>query len=402
MLIKCDECSKQVSDKALYCPHCGYPINQKAIRNIKSTRRTRLPNGFGQITKLKNKALTKPYRAMVTTGKDEYGKPICKLLKPESYFKSYNEAYKALVEYNKNPYELNNNITMNELFNRWFDVYKSKELSKSRYGIIKSVWTYCKSVYNIPVILIRGKHIKYCIEYGTVIKNGKEKKLTSSMQEVAKQLFNMLLDYALEFELIDKNYSKNINLSNLTNVKEYTVANKHIVFSDEELKVLWDNTNLDFVDLILVQCYTGFRPSELLNIELKNVDIENGIIIGGSKTDAGKNRPVPIHPKIEHIIRHYYENSKKNNKHFLFTYKNKSISYMVYRKHFSEIINALDLNLNHKLHDGRKTFVTLAKRYNLNEYAIKYIVGHAISDLTEKVYTERNILWLVSEMKKIE
>ena len=250
--------------------------------------------------------------------------------------------------------------------------------------------------------MIRGKHIKYCIEYGTVIKNGKEKKLTSSMQEVAKQLFNMLLDYALEFELIDKNYSKNINLSNLTNVKEYTVANKHIVFSDEELKVLWDNTNLDFVDLILVQCYTGFRPSELLNIELKNVDIENGIIIGGSKTDAGKNRPVPIHPKIEHIIRHYYENSKKNNKHFLFTYKNKSISYMVYRKHFSEIINALDLNLNHKLHDGRKTFVTLAKRYNLNEYAIKYIVGHAISDLTEKVYTERNILWLVSEMKKIE
>jgi phage FluMu protein Com len=26
-LIKCQECGKEVSDKAFTCPHCGYPIN---------------------------------------------------------------------------------------------------------------------------------------------------------------------------------------------------------------------------------------------------------------------------------------------------------------------------------------------------------------------------------------
>lgn len=31
-LIKCPECQLQVSDKALSCPHCGYPINQVAIQ----------------------------------------------------------------------------------------------------------------------------------------------------------------------------------------------------------------------------------------------------------------------------------------------------------------------------------------------------------------------------------
>ena len=27
MLLKCPECELQVSDKAMVCPHCGYPMN---------------------------------------------------------------------------------------------------------------------------------------------------------------------------------------------------------------------------------------------------------------------------------------------------------------------------------------------------------------------------------------
>lgn len=48
------------------------------------TKHMRLPNGFGQISKLKNQRLRKPYRAMVTVGKTDTGRPICKLLKPEA------------------------------------------------------------------------------------------------------------------------------------------------------------------------------------------------------------------------------------------------------------------------------------------------------------------------------
>lgn len=49
----------------------------------------------------------------------------------------------------------------------------------------------------------------------------------------------------------------------------------------------------------------------------------------------------------------------------------------------------------------RKTFVTLAKKYNLDEYAIKRIVGHTITDITEEVYTDRDFEWLKEEMQKI-
>ena len=114
MLTQCPECELPVSDKANACPHCGYPLkpSEKQKRPRKSNKRRRLPNGFGQISEIKNRNLRNPFRAMVTVGKTPEGKPICKPLKPESYFATYNDAYAALVEYNKNPYDLEPSITM--------------------------------------------------------------------------------------------------------------------------------------------------------------------------------------------------------------------------------------------------------------------------------------------------
>ena len=77
-------------------------------------------------------------------------------------------------------------------------------------------------------------------------------------------------------------------------------------------------------------------------------------------------------------------------------------TYDKYRQRFSKIIDILKLNSEHKPHDGRKHFITIAKKYNVDEYAIKYIVGHSINDITERVYTKREIKWLKTEMKKIK
>ena len=67
-----------------------------------------------------------------------------------------------------------------------------------------------------------------------------------------------------------------------------------------------------------------------------------------------------------------------------------------------KIVRELGLNAEHRAHDGRMQFITRAKKYSVDEYAIKYIVGHAINDVTEKVYTKREIDWLKSEIEKIK
>jgi len=75
-------------------------------------------------------------------------------------------------------------------------------------------------------------------------------------------------------------------------------------------------------------------------------------------------------------------------------------------KHFldgyKKVKDELALDQNHRPHDGRACFVTLAKKHGVDEYAIKYIVGHAVSDITEKVYTKRNPDRLRAEIEKIK
>ena len=160
MLIKCPECELQVSDKAVSCPHCGFPlqpnIKPRKPRN-KNNKRRRLPNGFGQISEIKNRNLRNPFRAMISVGKDSNGRPICKPLKPESYFPTYNDAYAALVEYNKNPYDLEPSITMKELYEKWLAEYE-KTVKSTR--SVASAWGYCSAVYDMRVKDVRARHVK--------------------------------------------------------------------------------------------------------------------------------------------------------------------------------------------------------------------------------------------------
>ena len=44
----------------------------------------------------------------------------------------------------------------------------------------------------------------------------------------------------------------------------------------------------------------------------------------------------------------------------------------------------------------------MAKKYHVDEYAIKYIVGHKITDIAEKTYTKRELSWLQEEIEKIQ
>ena len=82
---------------------------------------------------------------------------ICKPLKPESYFATYNDAYAALVEYNKNPYDLGTAITMQELYDKWLPEYEKTVKSTKA---VTSAWPYCSAVYKMRVMDIRARHVK--------------------------------------------------------------------------------------------------------------------------------------------------------------------------------------------------------------------------------------------------
>lgn len=411
MLIKCPECELQVSDRALVCPHCGYPMKPETTsqtRKRSSKRRRRLPNGFGQITEIKNRNLRKPFRAMITVGKTDEGKPVCKPLKPNSYFETYNDAYEALINYHKDPYSMDKNITLEELYERWKpNHFKTLESYSAQRGI-NAAWKYCHPLYKSQVATISPGQIKECINNAYILENGNRKEASSGTKSIMKSIFNMMFDYGLEFGIIDKNIARNFKLDKRILKDASTVRNDHMTFTEDEMKRLWDNLyKVDNVDIMLIQCYSGCRPQELGIIEVSKVDLNNWTFVTGVKTDAGINRTVPIHTRIRTLIQKRYDEAIDMNSKYLLTCTDSKdptsmMTYAKYNYRFMKVVQALNLDPEHKPHDGRKHFITMAKKYNVDEYAIKYIVGHAIDDITEKIYTDRPGEWLSEEIEKIK
>lgn len=414
MLIKCPECDLNVSDKALVCPHCGYPLKPEAklVKPRTGNRRKKLPNGFGQISKITNKNLRKPYRAMVTVGKNEYGKPITKMLKPEAFFETYNEAYETLLEYNRNPYDLEDDITVKQLYERWTASY-FESASPAYIRTVKSAWSYCSTIYDMRAKDLRARHIKGCMEDGYRIetvgkKKGEKIYASAGTKSRIKSLFNLMLDYALEYEIVDRNYSRTFDVSDEL-VKEIEDNKKtHIIFTEEEVQKLWDNVGkVKFVDWILIQTYMGWRPQELATLRLDEININQWYMCAGMKTDAGKQRIVPIHAKIKDLVQQNMDFAKEIGSEYLFNDKGQThagswkITYDKYANRFNKVIEQLNLNPEHRPHDPRKTFVTRCKKAGVDKYAIKEMVGHSIKDITESAYTVRDVEWLRSDLEKM-
>ena len=395
MLIKCPECNLQISDKAISCPHCGYPLKlEKAVRTTPS-KRMRLPNGFGQISRINGKNLRNPWRVMVTVGHNEFGKPIQKTLKPQAYFRTYNEAYEALLKYHKNPLNLSDDTTMQELYEKWSEEY-FKTVSDSTIRNIKSAWKWCYSIENMKVTALSKNHIRNLYENATLIKAGKISTPTPKIKARMKQILMQMLDYAIEYDIVTDNVAKHVPLSKSDSQAAIETKTSHIDFKPEEMKIFWQNISDPLVRMILIGCYSGWRPRELCTLKKENINLESMTITAGMKTKAGKNRTVPIHPKIQNFTLGFFQDSDSD-----FLFPEKFFNYNKYSYYFGLKMKELGISAEHRPHDARVTFVTMCKNAGVDDVAIKKFVGHHIDDITEAVYTKRSLEWYKEEIKKI-
>ena len=167
------------------CPYCG--------RELPKSRR-RLPNGFGQISEIKGCNLSKPFRAMVTVGKKEDGRPVCKLLKPVAYFASYEEAYAALEKYHAR-----RRMTMDALFEMWFlEWLPTAEYPQEALD----AWDFCSSVYALPVEDVTDENIKECWWSGFVTEHGERRYANPVERARIRSLFKLLFDFANECGIV--------------------------------------------------------------------------------------------------------------------------------------------------------------------------------------------------------
>lgn len=374
----------------------------------------KLPNGYGSVTKLSGNR-RKPYLARVTLGwtlDQETGKAIQNRV-PIGTYKTKKDALQALAEYAANPYDIQNeNITLQELYGKWTQAYFATLESDSSERTITSVWKYCHSLYGMRVKDLRARHIKGVMEDGYIIRDrgkdkGKKITPTAGVKARIKSMFNLMLDYALEYELVDKNYARTFEVSDDIIREREEAKRGHIIFQESELDILWDNLyRVKFVDWILIQCYMGWRPQELATLELSAVNLDQWYMQAGMKTPAGKQRVVPIHSRIKELVQKNYDEAVALGSTRLLNDPEAvkggmHITYDKYAGRFDKVIEYLGLNPEHRPHDPRKTFITRAKKAGIDNNAIKAMAGHKIQDITESAYTDRDIEWLRSDLEKM-
>ena len=373
----------------------------------------RRANGTGNIYKMKGGKRRKPWRVRVTVGWELNPKTgRCKQnLKTLGYYASRAEAEAALVAYQECPYDLNTkDITFKELYEQWTEDYFKKLTSISSERTITSAYRYCSGLYNMKMRDIRIYHLQECMDKGYIIPDrGKEKGQKRYASDCTKgrikSMFNLMFDWAYAREIVDRNYARAFELDKETKIKQVREKRKNTIFSKEEIDLLWKNVDkIAFVDMVLCGIYSGWRPQELAILKIKDIDLELQVMYGGMKTDAGKDRCVPIHPLIQPLIEKRYAEAKELGSNYLFNDINGQqgiyMTYDKYRGRFNKVVERLQMD--HHPHETRHTFITKAKRVRMEEYILKRIVGHAINDNTEKTYTHREIEELKAEMRKIE
>ena len=103
---------------------------------------------------------------------------------------------------------------------------------------------------------------------------------------------------------------------------------------------------------------SGWRPQELAILKVRDVDLDGDTFFGGLKTDAGKNRIVPIHPLIKKLVNRCYEEAMELESEYLFNdsegQRGTVMTYDKYRHRFEKIMKRLDMK--HRPHETRHTF----------------------------------------------
>ncbi len=258
------------------------------------------------------------------------------------------------------------------------------KISKSNQNGYQMGFKRSESLHDLKFIDIRKAHMQAVID-NCDKSHGTKRKI--------KVLYNQLFKYAMENDLTHKDYSRFVELP-----RDNTKGSRK-PFTLDEINILWENIDRpDFIDTVLIMIYTGLRPGELVEVKNKNIQLDKRFFRGGFKTEAGTNRVIPIHKKIHSLIEARMD---PNNEYFVTNHENDKMSYYIYyHERWKKVMEQLELE--HRPHDCRHTFATLMDNAGANKLSIKRIMGHASKDVTDKVYTHKDIEQLLIAIDMLE
>ena len=342
----------------------------------------RLPNGYGSVVKLSGNR-RRPYVARKTKDRSSTGQTYDII----GYFETKEDALQALADSNRNAISMDQaNITLEDLYTQWYAQQEDLVGDSSLEGY-RTAWRHFAQLYNKRFRDIKKSHIQAIVD-------GLRGSYSKSAMTKVKMLMTMLMDYAMADDIVDKNYAKLVRIPRKEESKKES-------FTDAEVKRLFANDADPWIQSILILIYTGMRIAELLSLTKFNVDLKQNVIVGGLKTDAGKDRIIPIHKKILPYVKSLYEKSSGPLIELTGeTIKLKTDNYR--RKYYYPALQKAKIaKERHSPHACRYTFALMLERSGVTQLQAQKLLGHADYATTANVYTNPDTKMLREAINKI-
>lgn len=408
-LTSCPECNHTVSDKAISCPNCGYPMSLALTSGFlpvpmlssgnsghstllgsppipkrkypQNHPRRKLPNGYGSIKKLSGNR-TRPYAVYPPSNIASCPASTDTKSSAIGYYKDWYTAYDALNRYHQNPYDVHSRALT---FADVYELFHKEKFDKGRKNLsVSSIYAYeaafknCAPLHNIRFFDLRKQEMQDVIDNCS---------LGYSSLCNLKKLFCQMYRYAMENDIVQKNYAQFVS------IHQEDDNEKGEPFSEEELALLWANKEDATVQMILIMIYTGFR---IKAFETITIDTEQRYFKGGVKTTAGKGRIVPIHSAILPFVIDFKRNFPE--------FRARTFRSNAFYPTLKRLGIAMTQNeKKHTPHDCRHTFSWLCDKYKMDELSKHLIMGHSLGkDIEKSVYGHRTFEELYHEMQKIE
>ena len=286
--------------------------------------------------------------------------------------------------------------TLKQVYESWEPFY-SPRVGASTMVCYASAYKHFSSVHNKYMDLISAGDLQDCMDK---CKSGK--RTHQNMKCVA----GLLWAYALDRNIVQKDVTENLYIGKGESVQRDPIT-------ENELKKIKAAFGKDpFAKYVYALCYLGFRPGEFLKLKKTDLHQEDGLmyLVGGSKTDAGKERRVPVPDVIRPIINErlqvigtdlLFPQLTYNRKKEFTGYKQMSDAY--FRESiFKPMMASLGIAEGKVPYCARHTYSDKLKNAEGDDKTKAAIFGHTDYSFTQKRYqsTDLNDIKTVAESIK--
>lgn len=363
--MECIKCKAEVPEGAIFCPWCGRKQSGPPLKKYRKRS-----NGTGSIYKLQGRR-AKPWAA--TKNRILIGT-----------FATRGEAQKALERITDQDISDKYNLTFAQVYEAWRPVH-AREVTKGQMQSYAGAYKACTALHDQKFRTLRKSDFE-----AELIKR-EEAGYAKSTCEKMLQLFGQLSKWALEEGIVLRNHAANVR----TVATQKSEGNP---FTTEEIKLIL-SSSAPAAQIAAIMLATGARPGEVLRAELEHC--HDGFFIGGSKTEAGRDRCITVAQFGLPAYNDLRARSMAAGGSLLVSaYEgNKDVKNFAQRD-FKPLMTSLGLE-GHTPYDCRHTYITLATRSGVPPQILRRLVGHASLTTTDKIYTHLDYTDLLDGSSRI-